>query len=397
MEHSESLSEKYMLRAVELARLGEGRTNPNPLVGAVIVKDGRIIGEGYHHAYGELHAEREALKNCYYRGESPEGATIYVTLEPCCHFGKQPPCTHALVESKIARVIVGSRDPNPLVHGKGNAFLRENGIEVVEDFLRDECDKLNPIFFHFIQTGFPFVALKYAMTLDGKIATKSGESKWITNEKSRQFVHVLRNRYAGILAGINTVLADDPMLNCRLVDENGNPRGMNPVRIICDSNLKIPLESKIVRTARDIKTIVACVPPNLTAAEGTGLLHQAVMRNDFHAKKAALEEAGVEVIEVPCGENPRASVNLKELMKILGQKKIDSVLVEGGASINYSALEAKIVQKIYAFVAPKIFGGSAKSPVSGEGVNLPSEAFEFKLEKLSRFENDILLEYKKSV
>ena len=382
-------NEDFMRRAIALAKLGEGKTNPNPLVGAVIVKDGRIIGEGFHHAYGELHAERDALKNCAERGENPKGATIFVTLEPCCHFGKQPPCTHALVEAGISRVVVGSRDPNPLVHGKGNAYLRENGIQVEEDFLRSECDELNSIFFYYITTKMPFVALKYAMTADGKIATKSGKSQWISNEKSRKFVHKLRNRYAGILAGIGTVKADDPMLNCRLTNENGEQVGKNPVRIICDSHLQIPLESKIVQSAKEIPTIVACV--------GAGQGEQS-----FSEKKFALENAGVEVIEVPSEkataigteQNPKPSVDLRELMKILGEKKIDSVLVEGGASINYSALKAGIVNKIYAFVAPKIFGGQAKSPVGGAGVNLVEEAFEFMLEKISQFGDDVLLEYK---
>ena len=375
-----------MRRAIELAKKGEGRTNPNPLVGAVIVKDGKIIGEGYHHAYGELHAERDALKNCYQNGGNPEGATIYVTLEPCCHFGKQPPCTHALVEAKISKVVVGSRDPNPLVHGKGNAFLREHGIEVEEDFLRAECDGLNPIFFHYIQSKMPYIALKFAMTLDGKIATKTGESKWISNEKSRTHVHSLRNRYSGIMAGIGTVLADDPMLNCRLQNEAGDVIGRNPVRIICDSSLKIPLESKIVQTAKEIKTIVACVKN-----EG----------NSFLEKKSALENAGVEVIEVPAEKsaedyrNPKPHVDLANLMKILGEKQIDSVLVEGGGEIHYSMLVSNLADKIYAFVAPKIFGGAAKSPVGGAGVSFPGEAFAFKLENVTRFDDDLMLEYGK--
>lgn len=363
---------KYMRRAIRLARGGEGFTNPNPLVGAVIVKNGKIIGEGFHHKYGDLHAERDALKNCKERGNDASGATIYVTLEPCCHFGKQPPCTYALVEHKIAKVVVGSRDPNPLVHGKGNLYLREHGIEVVEDFLKDECDALNSIFFHFITTETPYVALKYAMTLDGKIATKTGESKWITNEKSRKYVHKLRNRYAAILCGIGTVLKDNPMLNCRL------PFGNNPVRIICDSHLKIPLNSKLVQTANEIKTIVACV--NCSGP-------------DFAEKKSALEKAGAEVLLMNADENK--NVNLRELFVELGKRKIDSVLVEGGAEINYSLLEKNLVQKIYAFVAPKIFGGSAKSPVSGSGVEIPDQAFEFKLESTKTFGSDILLKFKK--
>lgn len=380
--------EDFMRRAIALARRGEGRTNPNPLVGAVIVRGGAIIGEGFHHAYGDLHAERDALKNCYQNGGDPVGATIYVTLEPCCHFGKQPPCTHALVEAGIVRVVVGSRDPNPLVHGKGNAYLREHSIVVAEDFLRGECDSLNPIFFHYITTGLPFVALKYAMTADGKIATRTGESKWISNEQSREFVHVLRNRYAGIMAGIGTVLSDDPMLDCRLVDEAGRRAGRNPVRIVCDSGLRISLESRLVRTAREIPTIVACA---VAGAAKPSLVAE---------KKSALESAGVEVIEVPCasveestGENPKPQVNLRELMSILGGRKIDSVLVEGGSSLNFSALRSGIVSKIYAFVAPKVFGGAAKSPVGGAGVAKVSKAFAFGLENVTRFGDDVLLEY----
>jgi len=381
--------ENFMLYAIELAKKGEGRTNPNPLVGAVIVKNGKIIGEGYHHVYGDLHAEREALKNCRERGENPSGATIYVTLEPCCHFGKQPPCTHAIVEAGISRVVVGSRDPNPLVHGKGNAYLRENGITVEEDFLRSECDALNPIFFHYITKKMPFVALKYAMTLDGKIATKTGASKWISNEKSRAFVHVLRNKYYGILAGIGTVLADDPMLNCRLQNENGEPSGRNPVRIICDSDLRIPLESKIVQSAKTIPTIVAYAKKSRNEGE----------KADFEAKKTSLEKAGVELICVNLtaeSENSKPQIDLHELMEILGEKKIDSVLVEGGSEIHYSALKSDIVSKIYAFVAPKIFGGKAKSPVGGAGITFVDEAFGFNLKNVTRFDDDVLLEYVRS-
>lgn len=402
MENQESI---FMLRAIELAKKGEGRTNPNPLVGAVIVKDGKIIGEGWHHAYGELHAEREALKNCYQRGENPKGASIYVTLEPCCHFGKQPPCTHAIVEAGISKVIVGSRDPNPLVHGKGNSYLREHGILVTEDFLREECDKLNPIFFYYITHKMPFVALKYAMTLDGKIATKTGESKWISGEKSREFVHVLRNRYAGILVGIGTVLKDDPVLSCRLTNESGEMTGRNPVRIICDSNLRIPLESKIVRSAREIPTIVACLSPVTEANDA----RSEVTRQIFLEKKSLLEDSGVEVIEMNGGnshgllakakkiflDESGSRVNLYELMRILGERKIDSVLIEGGGEINFAALKSKIVNKIYAFVAPKIFGASANSPVTGEGVLRLQNAFDFRLENISRFDDDVMLEYSK--
>ena len=363
MPETVSKESEYMRRAIALAKNGEGRTNPNPLVGAVLVKNNEIIGEGFHQKYGGLHAEREALKNCEENGNSAEGATLYVTLEPCCHFGKQPPCTQAIVEAGIRRVVVGSRDPNPLVHGKGNSFLREQGIEVTEDFLKDECDALNPIFFHYISTRTPYVALKYAMTADGKTASKTGKSKWITGEKSRLFVHQLRNRYSCILAGIGTVLSDNPLLTSRI------PGGRNPVRIICDSKLRIPLDCNIVQTAKEIPTIIACCQEN--------------------EKKSALEKSGCEILCLP-GKN---GVDLKKLTETLGERSLDSVLIEGGSEIHYSALEAGIVQHIYAFTAPKIFGGKAKTPVEGEGIELPENCFQLELERIEKIGDDILAEY----
>ena len=363
MPETVSKESEYMRHAIALAKNGEGRTNPNPLVGAVLVKNNEIIGEGFHQKYGGLHAEREALKNCEENGNSAEGATLYVTLEPCCHFGKQPPCTQAIVKSGIRRVVVGSRDPNPLVHGKGNSFLREHGIEVTEDFLKDECDALNPIFFHYISTRTPYVALKYAMTADGKTASKTGKSKWITGEKSRLFVHKLRNRYSCILAGIGTVLADNPLLTSRI------PGGRNPVRIICDSKLRIPLDCNIVKTAKEIPTIIACCQEN--------------------EKKSALEKSGCEVLCLP----GKTGVDLKKLTKTLGERSLDSVLIEGGSEIHYSALEAGIVQHIYAFTAPKIFGGKAKTPVEGEGIELPENCFQLELERIEKIGDDILAEY----
>lgn len=381
----------YMYRAIELAKLGEGWTSPNPLVGAVIVKEGKILGEGYHHKYGCFHAERDALKDCLEKGNNPEGSTMFVTLEPCCHHGKQPPCTEAIVEAGIKKVIVGSRDPNPLVAGKGVQFLREHNVEVETDFLKDECDALNPIFFHYITKKLPFVALKYAMTMDGKIATKSGKSQWITNETSREFVHALRHKYSAILAGIGTVLSDDPMLNCR---SEKIQNAKNPVRVILDSNLRLPLESRIVQSAKDIKTIVACVSSNET---------------DFCSRAARLQEKGVIVWKFDPEEN-RATTPLacqaptpnqkptppirQVLSRLATEEKIDSILVEGGGQVNYSVLESGLVNKIYCFVAPKIFGGEAKSPVMGFGVENPSNSFNFKLEKTTILDGDILLEYK---
>lgn len=356
---------EYMLRAIDLAKKGMGYTSPNPLVGAVIIKDGRIIGEGFHEKYGDLHAERNAIKNLT---ESAEGATIYVTLEPCCHHGKQPPCTEAIVENKIAKVVIGSRDPNPLVSGKGTAYLREHGIIVEEDFMREECDELNPVFFHYITTGLPYVVMKYAMTLDGKIATRTGESKWITGEKSRMEVQEMRHRYRGIMVGIGTVLADDPMLNVRIEGKR------SPIRIICDSNLRIPLDCQICKTAKDYRTIVACA-------------------NVDEIKKEQLENLGIQIIEVPDANN---KVDLRKLMKELGSMKIDSILLEGGGTLNDSMMRAGLVNEVKAFVAPKIFGGvNAKSPVAGTGFAHVDEGGIFKLNSIRQFEDDVLLEYRR--
>ncbi len=237
----------YMRRAIMLAKQAEGYTSPNPLVGAVIVKDSRIIGEGYHRSYGQLHAERDALNSCT---ESPEGADIYVTLEPCCHYGKQPPCTEAIIEAGIKRVIVGSRDPNPLVCGRGNEMLRQCGIIVETDYMKEECDAMNYVFFHYITHKTPYVVMKYAMTMDGKIAACTGDSKWVTGEEARKRVHEDRHRYSAIMVGVGTVIADNPSLTCRLEGKK------NPIRIICDSNLSTPLSSTIVESANEVRTII---------------------------------------------------------------------------------------------------------------------------------------------
>ena len=353
--------EKYMRRAIELAKKGSGHVNPNPLVGAVIVKDGEIIGEGYHECYGQLHAERNAIASLT---ESAEGATIYVTLEPCCHYGKTPPCTEAIIEQKIKRVVIGSRDPNPKVSGKGIKMLQEAGIEVIEDFMREECDRLNPVFFHYITTKTPYVVMKYAMTLDGKIATKTGASKWITGEAARAEVQHMRHRYMGIMAGIGTVLADDPMLNVRMEGWK------SPIRILCDSGLRIPLDGQIVKSAGKYRTIVAYADSENT-----------------EAKRKRLHEMGVETICCPDKNN---QVDLKKLMKYLGEEGIDSILLEGGGTLNDSALRAGIVQEVQAFIAPKLFGGmNSKTPVEGIGVRFPSEAVKLKCTDICQIGEDI--------
>lgn len=371
--------EKYMRRAIELAKKGSGHVNPNPLVGAVIVRDGEIIGEGYHECYGQLHAERNAIANAKKRGNSLEGSTIYVTLEPCCHYGKTPPCTEAIIEEKIARVVVGSDDPNPLVSGKGFQMLREKGIEVIPHFLKEECDAMNHVFFHYIRTGTPYVAMKYAMTMDGKIACYTGDSKWVTGEESRAHVQTLRNHYKGIMAGIGTVLADDPMLNCRIEG------GRDPIRIITDSHLRIPMDSQLVRTAGQQPLIVACLP-------------------DADEEKAAqLQEKGVKVLRIPgvttadITEEQKEVISLPVLMKELGARKIDGILLEGGGQLNESALQAGIVDRIYCYIAPKIFGGAqAKTPVEGQGLTRAADAWQFNRIGMQEFGQDILLEYEKA-
>ena len=358
--------EEYMRRALELARKGEGHTSPNPMVGCVVVKDGRIISEGYHEKYGEFHAERNALTRCT---EDTAGADLYVTLEPCCHQGKTPPCTDIIIEKKIARVFVGSMDSNPLVAGKGVQILRDHGIYVETGILDAECGKLNEVFYHYIATKTPFVVMKYAMTLDGKIACATGDSKWVTGEIARTQVHRMRGRYRGIMVGIGTVLADDPMLNCRVEG------GVDPVRIICDSNLRIPTESQIVKTASDIETIVACS-------------QEALESERKQEKIRRLKEAGIQII----GTEGAHGVNLVELMKKLGGQNIDSILLEGGGTLNASALEDGIVNKVYAYIAGKLIGGmDARSPVEGMGIDRMADAITLQNVEIEKLGDDFCI------
>ncbi len=389
--------EQYMKRALELAERGIGYTSPNPMVGAVIVKDEEIIGEGWHERYGDLHAERNALKNCK---TSPQGADMYVTLEPCCHYGKQPPCVEAVIDAGIKRVFVGSKDPNPLVAGKGVKILREHGIEVVEDVLKDECDRLNEVFFHYILTKRPYVVMKYAMTMDGKIATYSGLSKWITAEKAREHVQNLRHRYKAIMVGIGTVLADDPLLTCRIEG------GVNPIRIICDSRLRIPLDSQIVKTATEVPTIVAVSDEYVKSAKNECCKNKAKLTSekDFKETKntyakadyqisqklSQLENAGIEILYI---HEKDGHIDLNDLMAKLSERNIDSILLEGGGTLNWSALESSIVNKVLAYVAPKLFGGSnAKTPIEGLGTDSPANAVMLKNSTVTRLGDDILIE-----
>ncbi len=353
---------EYMQRAIKLAIKAVGHTAPNPYVGAVIVKEGRIIGEGYHRKYGELHAERDALSRCT---ESPEGADIYVTLEPCCHHGKQPPCTEAIIEAGIKRVIIGSRDPNPLVSGKGTGRLKENGIDVIEDYMRNECDQINYVFFHYITTKNPYVVMKYAMTLDGKIATPKGDSKWITSEAARLKVHEDRNRYSAIMAGIGTVLADDPALTCRIEG------GVDPIRIICDTNLRTPIKSTIVESADTVRTIIA-----------TGV-------TDISRYLPYIDKG----CEIKCVSTKDGHIDLIELMKRLGSLEIDSILLEGGGTLNWAALNAGIVNRVQAYIAPKIIGGeNAPTPVRGVGIRMMENAIRLKDSHIIKVGDDYMIE-----
>lgn len=353
---------RYMALALKLAEQGAGWTSPNPMVGAVIVKDDQIIGQGYHARCGDLHAERAALKNCT---ADPAGATLYVTLEPCCHQGRQPPCTEAILKAGIARVVVGSPDPNPLVAGKGNRLLREHGVQVEEHVLQAQCDRLNRAFLKYISTGQPYVVMKYAMTMDGKIAAHTGASQWVTGEEARQHVQTLRHRHRAIMAGVGTVIADDPRLTCRL------PGGRDPIRVICDTHLRTPLTAQVVTTAGQTPTWIAtcCADPE---------------------RLAPYERAGCRMLVLPERDG---HVDLNALMDRLGKQEIDSVLLEGGGTLNWSALDQGVVDAVMAYVAPKLFGGrTAKTPVEGRGVDAPAAAFPLKNTVITQIGADFLLE-----
>ncbi|TWH49092.1 bifunctional diaminohydroxyphosphoribosylaminopyrimidine deaminase/5-amino-6-(5-phosphoribosylamino)uracil reductase RibD [Sporomusa sp. KB1] len=335
----------YMQQALTIAQYAIGRTSPNPLVGAVIVKDGHIVGQGWHHQAGTPHAEIHALAQA---SELAKGATIYVTLEPCSHHGRTGPCADALIAAGIKKVVAAMTDPNPEVAGKGLTRLREAGIEVVEGILAAEAAKLNEVFIKWITTKMPFGVLKTAMSLDGKIAAYTGHSKWITGPVAREYVHRLRDIYDGILVGIGTVLTDNPRLTTRLP-----AGGQNPVRIIIDTMARTPLTANVI-TDKQAPTIIAvsqAAPPE---------------------RIAALQSHGVEVLVL--ARSP-LGVDLRQLFTILGERRITSVFVEGGAAINASLLAANLIDKVYCFIAPKILGGkAAPGPVGGIGVETVDQA-----------------------
>lgn len=357
-----SYDEKYMRLAMQLAGNAIGRTSPNPLVGAVIVKDNRVVGCGWHRKAGTPHAEVHALNQA---GELAQGADVYVTLEPCAHYGKTPPCAKALVEAKVKNVYGGLLDVNPKVAGKGFKILEDAGIHVEYGFLQDELRKQNEVFFKWIEHKKPFVVLKAAMTLDGKIATATGQSKWITNETSRAYGYKLRDIYDGIMVGINTVIEDNPMLTARV------DGGKNPIRIVVDSSLKIDINANVVQD-KSAKTIIATTDK----ADKDKILK--------------LQAQDVDVIVVDKDENDK--VDIEKLLDILGQQNICSILVEGGATLSGSFVARKLVDKVYFFIAPKIIGGKeAKTPVAGTGILNLQEALTLKDIQIEKLEEDILI------
>jgi diaminohydroxyphosphoribosylaminopyrimidine deaminase/5-amino-6-(5-phosphoribosylamino)uracil reductase len=361
----ESNYEQYMLRALHLALRAAGKTSPNPLVGAVIVKSGEIVGEGYHRRAGLPHAEIEALREA---GREARGAELYVNLEPCRHYGRTPPCTDALIAAGVRKVIVGMRDPNPLVSGKGIRSLRRAGIEVVCGILRAECERANEVFIKYIRDRVPFAILKAAISLDGKIATRLEESKWISSPASRKRAHELRSRVDAVMAGAGTVAKDNPRLTARV----GGGKTACPARVILDHEHIVPLAANVFRNAARERVIYAAgrnIPP---------------------AREKALRKMGVDVCFPRIGSG---GIDLRHMMRLLGERRITSVLIEGGSRVNASALRDRVVDKIVFFVAPMIIGGGdAVGVVGGEGIGRLRDAFKIKKLAVGKCGPDLVVE-----
>ncbi len=356
--------DRFMWMALDLARQGRGRTSPNPMVGAVIVQGSEVVGSGYHQAAGGPHAEILALEKA---GEQAKGATLYVNFEPCNHHGRTGPCTEAIINAGIGRVVAAMQDPNPLVSGKGLARLAEAGVKVKEGVLEDKARKLNEAFIKYISTGMPYVSVKVAMSLDGKIGTKTGDSHWITGEKARQFVHRLRDHSDVIVVGIETVLKDNPRLTARL--EGGG--GRDPLRVVVDSTARLPLDAKVIESSSSAETVLA------------------VTEKASKEKCRALEARGVEILILPSLEN---RVDVSALMKNLADRELVNILVEGGGTLNYSLLEQSLVDKLFLFIAPLIIGGK-ESPTAfaGAGIHSLSKAWSVEDVELKQFDHDMLV------
>jgi diaminohydroxyphosphoribosylaminopyrimidine deaminase / 5-amino-6-(5-phosphoribosylamino)uracil reductase len=364
----QTIDEHFMQEALALAAQARGRTSPNPMVGSVVVKDGRVIGRGYHVKAGAPHGEVVALEDA---GEQAKGGTLYITLEPCCHYGggkRTPPCTRAIIAAGIRRVVAAMRDPNPLVSGQGVEELRQAGIAVELSVLETEAAALNEVFTKYITTKRPFVLLKVAASLDGKIATVTGESRWITNERSRLLVHQLRDQVDAVMVGINTVLQDDPLLTARLPGGGGR----DPIRIVVDTHLRIPCEARLLAASATACTVIATSP----AAP--------------RAKRLQLEAVGAKVLIVE-GDGP--GISLGPLMDELGAMQVTSILLEGGGELHCSALRAGIVDKVLYFLAPKLIGGrSAPMAIAGEGFARLEEAVTLERMQVRQLDGDLLIE-----
>jgi len=354
--------ETYMKRALRLARRGLGKVSPNPMVGAVIVRGGRVIGEGYHRRYGGPHAEVNAIASAR---EATSGATMYVTLEPCCHYGKTPPCVEAVIKAGIKRVVIGTLDPFPEMRGKSLKILHQAGIETRVGVLEAGCLALNEVYFKYINTGRPFVTVKFAQTLDGRIATAAGSSRWISSPPSRKLAHRLRARHDAILVGAGTVLADDPELTTRLV------KGRNPVRIVLDSKLRLPLTARVLAGQERARTLVATTP----AADGK--------------KLTALKEMGIEVLEVP--PDAQGRVDLGGLLPRLVERQVSSVLVEGGAAVITAFLKAGLADRLVVFIAPRIMGRGIEA-VGELDIAEVARAIKVNYERVYRSGEDIVVE-----
>ncbi|MCL5808812.1 MAG: bifunctional diaminohydroxyphosphoribosylaminopyrimidine deaminase/5-amino-6-(5-phosphoribosylamino)uracil reductase RibD [Deltaproteobacteria bacterium] len=361
-EKENPTDERFMRLALRLARKGEGCVNPNPMVGAVIVRDGRIIAEGYHRECGGKHAEINAIENAT---EPIAGATFYITLEPCSHYGRTPPCVDALIACRPGRVVVGTTDPNPHVSGKGLQALEQQGIETRIGVLAEACRQLNEVFFKYITTGIPFVTIKFAQTLDGRIATTTGHSRWISSPPSLRFAHRLRSLHDAILVGSGTVLNDNPELTCRLI------HGRNPLRIVVDSQLRSSPEARIFNEARGTQTIMATT--YRAPAE----------------KRRLFETKGVEVLET--GEDQAGHVDLRELLTALGRREISSLLVEGGAAVITSLLKGNLADRLIVILAPKIVGEGINT-VGDLGIRQMGNALRLSFRRIIRRGDDLILD-----
>ena len=361
----EEIDNKYMEMALQLAARGRGNTSPNPLVGAVLVKGGQVVGSGYHQAAGAPHAEVVALQEA---GPEAAGCTLYVNLEPCCHHGRTPPCVEAILKAGVQKVVVAMTDPNPQVNGKGVKFLQDRGIEVKTGVLAGEARQLNEVFIKYVTSGEPFVLVKTAMSMDGKIATHTGDTRWITGEKARHWVQRLRSEVDGVVVGIETVLRDDPALTTRLEDD---PAARDAARIIVDSKGRLPLDARIINPTSTAPTILA------------------VSDKASRQHILQLRDLGVEVWELPTRQG---GICLKSLLKALGEQQFSYLLVEGGGTLNYSFLEENLIDKLCLFVAPMVCGGSkAPTPFGGKGVDRLSEAWGIFQLKVEEFGGDLLL------